>query len=229
MDEYELGEEVMNKIKIKGSSMKMWLTERDMRLMDWINRIGFVTVEHVAKWLSVAVPTAYIRLKKLVSNGYLIHERIFHGVPGIYRLTLKGKYISSSSLPPLRRIRIGTYHHDLAVVDLSFVLLARYGGEFIYERDLRQDSEYEIGKSGHISDGMLLCGDKKIFIEVELTCKGKQRLRKIFNHHMRQFGCETWYFCGSDAVERHIKAEMCDVDFIKIYSLSAFQDLHCRQ
>ena len=204
--------------------MKMWVTERDKKLIDWINRIGFVTIEHIAKWMGVAVPTAYIRLRKLVSNGYLIHERVFHGVPGIYRLTLKGKHISCSALPPLRRIRLGSYHHDLAVVDLSFVLLARYGGRFIYERELRhQDGEYEIGKKGHTSDGLLLLNEDKIAIEVELTRKGRRRLDSIRSYYLKCFNIdEIWYFCGNAEVERHIKEAMGDLRNIKIHSLSSF-------
>src|SRR3990167_7937865 len=95
---------IVMKVVKSVKQIKMWLTERDIKLMDWINRIGFVTIEHIAKWLGVAESTAYVRIRKLVSNGYFIHERVFHGVPGIYRLALKGKYISCSALPPLRKI-----------------------------------------------------------------------------------------------------------------------------
>src|SRR3990167_10601240 len=143
--------------------MKMRVTKRDLKLMDWINRAGFVTIHQIAKWLGVAVSTAYLRIKKLVCHGYLIHERIFHGAPGVYRVSLKGVYISGNALPPLRQIRLSTYHHDLIVIDLSLILIARYGGSFVYERELRhQEGQYQLGQKGHISDGLLTLEEKQI-------------------------------------------------------------------
>ena len=162
--------------------MNIQITTRDLELMRWINSFGFVTVNHVIKWMRATKPAAYRRLKKLTANDYLIHDRVFHGMPGIYRLSSKGVYVSGSSLPPLKKVPISTYNHDLKVIDLSLELIDRYKGKFIPERQLRHEEGVNkmFGQSGHFSDGILITDNKKIAIELELNKKSLKRRDKIY-------------------------------------------------
>jgi len=188
--------------------MNLRLTDRDLALMRWINGLGFVTIDLIATYLNIAKPTAYGRIKKLVVRGYLLHERIFHGVSGIYRASAIGAKASNSPLPPLRHVRINSYHHDLKVAALSLCLCGRFGGQYIPERDLLQEKGLErIGQLGHVCDGILVVEDKRIAIEVELHKKGKRRREQIMQAYLKNFDYqEVWYFCGNAEVERQMTA-----------------------
>lgn len=192
------------------------LTGRDVELLCWINSIGFVEVHHVSLWMKVVRTTAYTRLSKLVSHGYLLHRRIFQGKPGVYSVTRLGAQISSSPLSPMKEIPLNSYHHDLKVISLSLALLAQtQGRRFVPERELRYERGLEEpGSRGHLPDGVLIEADgRKIAIELELTPKGKRRLTKIFQHHSRMLPFhfdELWYFCDKQIVQRLLEPMIVD-------------------
>src|SRR5437016_3643959 len=99
--------------------MTMRLTERDLILLRWINSFGFVTMEIISRYLGISKSVTWRRLRKLKIGGYVLHERVFHGMSGSYRVTLLGAQVSGSELPPLRLLSPATYRHDLTVVTLS--------------------------------------------------------------------------------------------------------------
>lgn len=216
------------RVEVMKEKMNLRLTARDLELMCWMNRVRFVTIEQIAKWLKIALPTAYGRIKKLVQHNYLQHERVFHGALGVYQVSLLGAQVSGSLLPPLRKLPLATYHHDLTVINLSFILVAKYSGQFIYERELRhQEGLYRFGEAGHIADGLLVYGNKRIAIEVELTKKGKRRREQIINHYLKNFDCnEVWYFCGNEEIENQIKPLVEQSPFIHVHSLNQFLGTH---
>ncbi len=199
----------------------MRLTKRDLKLMRFINRFGFVEIGHICAYLDTSPVTAYARLRKLIHFGYLQHDFVFHGCHGVYRVTRKGTTASGDTLPPLKRIAINQYHHDLKVVSLSLQLIKMHGGDFVTERQLRRDDGIlPIGHKGHISDGVLLKDDKRIAIEVELNRKGKRRREKIFNQHVKNFDFdEIWYFCGDEAIYRQVEPYTEKGDLIKCLRL----------
>ncbi len=200
------------------------LTARDLALLYWINSVGFVTIEQIALRLKIAKPTAYIRAKKLVTHGYLLHERIFHGMAGIYRVTRLGVQVSGSALPPLNRVSLASYHHDILVTTLSLHLINRWGGKIIPERELRHGDGLDVfGKKGHTPDGIFLLKDHKMAIEVELSKKGKRRRNQIFHYYLKNFEYqEVWYFCGSSDIQRQMLPFLEKASFIKTYSIGDF-------
>jgi len=200
------------------------LTPRDLNLLCWINSVGFVTINHITQKLKISQPTAYIRSKKLVTHHYLLHERIFHGAAGIYRVTHDGVHVSGSPLPALRKISLASYHHDLLVTTLNLQLLNRFGGSYVSERELRHgDGLNCFGKIGHTPDSVLLLNDKKIAIEVELSKKSKRRRSEIFNYYLKNFDYqEVWYFCGDREIENQLKPFLEKAPFIKTYPIQAF-------
>lgn len=214
---------VINREKERPIS-RLRLTTRDVNLLNWINSIGFVTIEHIAQKLNVAHSTAYIRIKKLVNHHYLVHERIFHAVPGIYRVSHEGVQVSGSLLPPLRKISLASYHHDLLVISLSLNLLNRFGGSYVPERTIRHGDGTEcFGKTGHTPDGVLVLDTKKIALEVELSKKSKRRLNEIFNHYLKNFDYkEVWYFCGHQEIATQLHPFLEKAAFVKVYLLQSF-------
>lgn len=81
--------------------------------------------------------------------------------------------------------------------------------------------EFErVGHSGHLSDGVLEMGDQRIAIEVELTTKGKHRLKNIILQYAKNFRFkEVWYFCGNKKVVNLVKSQAASHKFIKVFLL----------
>lgn len=204
----------------------MRIVPRDLELMRWMNTFGFVTIHQICRWLQVGKVTAYERVRKLVQRGLLVHERIFQNEPGVYRVSSMGVTACQSPLSALRRLSIATYQHSLCLVDLSFTLRKRWSGEFITERQLRQQSgQPNVGYQGHLNDGMFVLPHQRVAIEVELTQKSKARLSRIFEYHYHNPTVdETWYFCRDAAIQRSITAFAEKVNFIRVYSLKDFQE-----
>ena len=69
--------------KVTCSKNNMRLTERDKNLLAWINSVGFVSIEHIARWMKVTNPVAYRRAKKLLNHGYLSYQQIFLNEKGM--------------------------------------------------------------------------------------------------------------------------------------------------
>ncbi len=157
-------------------------------------------------------------------HRYLLHERIFHGVAGIYRVTHEGAQVSGSPLPALRKVSLASYHHDLLVTTLSLRLLDRFDGYYIPERELRHgDGLDRFGKTGHTPDSVLLLEAKKIAIEVELSKKSKRRRDEIFNYYLKNFDYrEVWYFCGNREIENQLKPFLEKTPFIKTHQIQEF-------
>ena len=210
--------------------MNIQITERDVTLLRWINRSGYVTTPLVVAYWRVDKSTAYKRLRKLVLHGYLIHEPIFHGMPGIYRVSALGVQMSGSVLPPLRAVNKGTYRHDLMVTALSLSLLKQFGGQYISERLLRhKKGQRGVGQFGHVCDGVLVLPDKHVAIEVELSKKGKRRREQIFRYYLKNFEYQAvWYFCDHAEVENQVKSFTQTFSFLSVYRLSDYLSFDAR-
>ena len=93
---------------------------------------------------------------------------------------------AGDELPPLSRITLGGYVHDLQLVDLTLQLVAEIRGALVPERRIRHEwGLIGFGVSGHVADGLLeLCIGRPIAIELELSTKAKRRLAKIFRGYL---------------------------------------------
>ena len=108
------------------------------------------------------------------------------------------------------------------VTTLGIILTKQHNGKFITERQLRYQQGRQVMSyrrpEHHYSDGILMIGDKKIAIEVELTTKGQARLNKIYSHYLFSSDLdEIWYFCGNNEVQNLIKKVMGESENIKIF------------
>lgn len=85
---------------------------------------------------------------------------------------------------------MANYHNDLTVLALYSKLRIFYPGlAWISERKLKHDKyKLGVGQQGHLPDGILVFPDgKQVAIEVELSCKSKQRLEAILKTYAAQF------------------------------------------
>ena len=201
----------------------MRFVERDGEILRWVNGFGFASADQIMRYMNVKKATCYTRLKKLVEAGYLNRERILHGQARIHKLTKEGILASGDHLRPTGEIRLGTFKHDLALVDLALDLRDATGGEFIPQRRIRHDEGLSgLGQFGHVADGYLhlLHHDKPIAIELELTVKAKSRLNSIIEGYGGNLTVhEVWYFCQDKSVISALKKAAQGYSFIKIFDL----------
>jgi len=185
----------------------MHLTERDCRLLQWINGHGFVTIEQAATWMDVCYFVGWRRISQLTKAGYLQQRRFEHAAPRVHWLTHQGWKISGDHLKAPKAINRVTYFHDTMLVDLSQRLTAETDGGFTTERRLRANLVSKGRTKRHLPDGLLhLDGQKPIAIELENSVKAASRLRKITRDYAANTKLEAvWYFVTNDDVRRAVE------------------------
>jgi len=196
------------------------LTERDLAILQFINLFGFCEMPHLDARFGLKKPRNYQVINRLVEAGLIQHERVFYGRHGIYRLTVKGAKLTE--LPPLARIPLANYTHDVTLIE-AYLRLMKHDPEaqWISERHLMQDKHADgVGKRGHLPDGVLVFPDgQQVAIEVELTLKGRHRLERILKGYGAAFHYqEVWYYCP-DGVAASLRALTANLPFIKIHHL----------
>ncbi|MDQ3187106.1 MAG: MarR family winged helix-turn-helix transcriptional regulator [Pseudomonadota bacterium] len=199
------------------------LTERDIELLKFINLFGFCEMPYLEQRFGLKKPRSYQVVNRLVEGGLVKHERVFHGRPGIYRLSPKGAQLTG--LPRLVRVPLATYHHDITLIQVYLRLRVAYPqADWISARSLLQAKHADgVGRRGHLPDGVLVLeGGKQVAIEVELTMKGRHRLEKILKSYAGAFDYgEVWYYCAAN-VAAAMRPLVEKLPFIKIYSVKEF-------
>jgi hypothetical protein len=197
------------------------ITERDVAILRFINQFGFCEMPHLDQRFGLKKPRNYGIVNKLQKAGLVIHEHIFHQRHGIYRLSREGAALTT--LPPLKKVPIAIYNHEILLIQLYFKLMETYpDSSWVSERELVWDAFCDgVGKKGHLADGVLILKDgKRIAIELELSLKGRYRLEKILKSYAMQFHFdEIWYFCDAKVIPT-MKELTVNKPHIKILKLS---------
>lgn len=196
------------------------VTERDREILKFINDFGFCEMPQLDKRFGLKKPRNYQVISRLLEAGLLQHERIFHARHGIYRLTAKGARLTE--LPPLARVPLANYQHDLTLMEVYLKLREQHSqAQWIPTRQLMRDKHQEgVGKRGHLPDGVLVFPDGgEIAIEVELSLKSRYRLERILKGYAGSFNYrEVWYYCHN-SIAAYIKPMAAKMPFIKIFTL----------
>lgn len=221
MEKEKTEKAVVVRKKFKGKPGGMVFQERDARLLQWINGFGFANVDQIQRYLGVGSTFTYNRIKKLVDAGYLVREGVLHGHGQILKVTKKGNAASADALAPMKFIKLGTFRHDIMLVDLALSLERETGGTFIPDRRIRHNEGLSgAGQSGqHVADGYLhIPGDEKpIAVELELSVKSRARLADIVNAYGGNLGVkEVWYFTDRKAVVNALEKVARGYPFIKV-------------
>ena len=197
------------------------ITNKDLRILKWINSFGFVELQHIGEKFDQDLTSLSRRLNMLIKINCLCFQKIFHGLPGVYSVSSKGAKAASDHLRAVNKINLGTYHHHLQLVGLSLALEQKYSGKFISERNIRhQKGLFGVGQQGHISDGLLQIDQKNIAIELEFSSKSMKRRKSIVNFYLKHFEYdEMWYVCKNDKIIREIKPHVSRMPFIKLFNL----------
>lgn len=199
----------MEKPEAWGSGCR--LQQRDLELVQWINGFGFAEIGQIAGKWGVSYSTAQIWLAKLVKAGLLARERVLFGGAYAMRPTAAGVRLAGDGLGRIKRIGLGTYPHDRAVVSLAVRLEKETHGVYEPERRLRRRlGKSGAGNPGHVPDGLLRLpgANKPIAIEVELSAKPRQRLREIVCDYRKTFDySEVHYYCGKESLAARVRCE----------------------
>jgi hypothetical protein len=174
-------------------------------------------VEQVASKFGLSVFTVKKRLSELKNWDYLVYEKLFHEKPGVYRAGAKGAAVTGDSLPAAR-LTLGSYEHDLQLVDLAVSLEQKTGAHWQTDRQLRHEKGLKgVGTPGHSPDGILLFpGGDRVAVELELSPKGAGRLEKILREYVRRRYKEVWYFVNSGYLAARIQTAA--LPLIKVFS-----------
>ena len=188
------------------------VTPRDREIVRWIGRHRMVTAGQVARQFELGRSQCYARLTGLARLGLVSHQRLLYGQPGVYLATRAGLDAAGVSLPAAT-VDLRTYEHDLGVVSLVSDLEQAARGEVsvLTERELRavdapatqpagsyqprfavllgQGHQLRLTPSGaprvHFADAVLVDQrDRITAIELELTAKGRSRLRGILRAYI---------------------------------------------
>ena len=189
-------------------------------MIRWINGHGFVTIRQIARWMGASYQAGQRRAQLLADANFLKYRWLIRG-ERVYQPTTCAIAHAGDELPPINRITLGSYLHDLQLVDLAHWLTTETGGTFTPERRLRHARGLiGVGVAGHVADGLLDLGSgKPIAIELELSTKAKRRLARIIRGYLSDLSiAEVWYFAGSVAVRGSVKRVAGNHAFIKIHN-----------
>lgn len=121
----------------------MKLTPRDIEILQFINEFGFCEMPQINQRFNLRRPRNYQVINKLVRHNLLQHEHIFYRRHGLFRLTQSGARFTP--LPPLHRVPLANYHHDLTLLNLYLKLRTLYPNTiWLSERKLKHD-KYKLG------------------------------------------------------------------------------------
>ncbi|OYU91951.1 MAG: hypothetical protein CFE29_03645 [Bradyrhizobiaceae bacterium PARB1] len=163
----------------------MIVTDRDLRLLLWLNGWGWATLEQIATWLGIDFSTAARRVRKLIEAGLIKRIKIDGLTLNPIAVTRAGCQLVGDDLPPLSGVRVGALHHDAMMVDLEQVILRqRPTGLIRPERRIRS-LRGNIGEVGrHTPDAELHePGRLPIAFELELSRKTPKRIQGIIDQY----------------------------------------------
>lgn len=196
----------------------MILQDRDLEILKFISKFGYVNHEHIKRMFSFSQPRGYQILARLVKHNYIKKEQILAKQPSIYSLKELGAgLISSTRTKP---IKLATLTHNLLLIGLYIDLkLESPDTEILSDRDQRKGKPF--GSKGHIPDLLIMTpeqnGKKNIAIELELSAKSIKITKTILSRAERQGKyIEVHYYCNG-ATYNHITKLTKFTKLFKVY------------
>jgi len=197
----------------------MIITERDLRLLKWINAWGAITMTQIASWLGVDFSTAARRIRKLVAAGLLCRLDASGLSVQPIALTQKGCAVASDPLRPLAGIRIATWQHDTMMVDLEPRILRRFSDSVVVpDRRIRLNRALEGTSRRHVPDAIVeRSRGGPVAFELELSPKNSVRLQAIIDAYAadREFEA-VLYLVPDERMAKHVARFARGLDHIHI-------------
>jgi hypothetical protein len=212
------------------------ITRRDREILAYLTRHGVSTPDQVGRRFFKSQWACYRRLRKLEGIRLLVKRRTWWQQPNVLTPTSLGTALSQVDLPPVPRLVLARLEHDLAVVDLSELILGHNkGASWLTERELRRDAARELQRRGMAQrqvmpprspDGMLVLSDgRRIAIELDLTGKTSIVYQRILSAYVAKSGlAQVWWFSPSARVRERLSQLIRDSkveDVFKVYAWTA--------
>lgn len=199
------------------------LTERDLKILEWVGRQGVVRAEHVMARVGMGRSATYRRLAQLVDYGLLRRYRVLYNDGALLAATAEGLCAVGLDHPRPARIALAQVPHMV----LSATLAARLEPH-LQEQTLLIDREHRAaenatgrplgsailgpGNNGqsrlHRPDFVLTStgSEQLIAIELELTLKTRARLERTLRGYLRNHNVASIRYYApqpiADAVRR---------------------------
>lgn len=196
----------------------MIIQNRDIEILKFISKFGYVNSLHISKMFSLTQPRTSRVLSRLVKSEYLKKEQILAKQPSIYSLKEKGASVISSTRT--KPIKLAPLTHNLLLIDLYIDLkLESPDTEILSDRDQRKGKPF--GSKGHIPDLLIITaeqnGKKNIAIELELSAKSIKITKTILSRAERQGKyIEVHYYCNGSTYN-HITKLTKFAKLFKVY------------
>lgn len=189
----------------------MKLQDRDLEILKFINKFGYVSTDNIAKLFKLTKPRTSQILNRLIDNDYIKKQRMLVNKPAIY--LLRSKATDLLGVNRVKKVSLQNLEHNLAVIEVYVDLkLENPETNIKSDRELRSGIKFKKQNRKHIPDLVVdteeLNGKRGLAIEVELTRKSKDRLKSIgrsYAYTLDYVGVA--YYCSSSAythVRRHL-------------------------
>ena len=183
----------------------MRLTDRDRWFLEWLNGHGFCVSQHLDELFDCSRKVGSRRLKKLEDEGFIKRFRYSLNEQHIIQPTALAVTVIGDDLNEPSKPAAGTFQHDRLLIDIDIALYHQVGQTIKTERRIKsQKAMSAIGSTGHVPDGIIELDGRKTAIELELSVKGKSRLKKIMQEYQESLIRRVIYICGSEAVANAI-------------------------
>ncbi|WP_110954731.1 hypothetical protein [Anaerosinus massiliensis] len=166
---------------------RILLVPRDFKVLDFIGRFGWCNEKHLIQLLDMPIDKKSYQiiqnrvLKRLVEAKYLMRTKLQINEPAIITIAENGAEYLNCKKTNVKRCFL---EHDMLVIDLYFSLLKNLedDGEVETDRETRRDLGYCDLNERKMRIPDLLIRDQAI--EVEISEKNKDRLKKILNQYI---------------------------------------------
>lgn len=197
----------------------MILQTRDIEILKFIDKFGYVSTEHISKFFNLTKPRTSQLLKRLVNADYIKGERILLKQPAVY--ILRNKAIELINATRFKSVSLQNLRHNLLVIDVYVDLkLKNPELEILSDRQLRLGRKIGQVKGDSIPDLAIETpqqgGKKNIAIEVELSKKNTKRIKTVIAKREREY-IETHYYCDKSVFE-FVKRESKLKSSIKVFN-----------
>ena len=209
----------------------MILQTRDLEILHFINKFGYVNSLHIQKMFVMTQPRTSQILSRLVKADYLKKEHILAKEPYIYLLRTKATELIKANR--VKKVSLQNLKHNLCVVDVYIDLkLQKPELNIKSDRELRAGIKFTKKKRPHQPDLVIqteeINGKQNIAVEIELSRKSKDRLKSISSHYsIWSDYLKVDYYCSS-SVYSHIKKYLGSNSNIRIFNYFAGEEKHSK-
>lgn len=215
------------------------MTKRDLKLFGYLSGYGMLSTKQINSlcFNSIAMTTVLRRLRMLEVCKYVQRISGLESQEMLWVVLPKGAEAGSVSIPK-RHWSKNLLDHDFKLISLRLLLegcgLAHsWKPEHLIRATIFRNNDFRIAKEKLIPDGLMAVeveGKRHtLAIELELTLKNKDKLRKTLSRYKRQEGIfGVWYIAPTTSLLNSISAIWNDIEASssgnKLY-LSVFEDV----